>query len=475
MKNRQPNRLSSAANGAAVPHGLIERTRARAAGAISPRLGILQSVAFGAFLLALAPMSRAQDDVADSFNPGANHSVTAIVVQPDGKVIVGGGFTTLGGGGTGSTMRNYIGRLNADGTIDESFDPGANGGVLALALQSDGKILVGGAFTTLGGGGMGTVPRNNIGRLNADGSIDGSFNPGTNGLVNALAVQTDGKILVGGQFGQMGGVPHSNIGRLEADGTVDATFNPFVDGPVYTLALQADGQILVGGQFTFIGATRRNNIARVDSNGDLDPTFDPDATSIVLAIVVQGNQKIVLGGSFHSLQGGGTTILRNNIARINLDGSVDPSFDPGTDGNVLALALQQDQKILVGGLFDAMGGGTATTARCKIGRVNPNGTLDSDFDPGAGVGGSAVYVINRQTDGKILVGGAFFTLGGGFCGQADRRNIGRLSVAVATTGSRPLNISTRLDVLGGDSDLIGGFIITGTTPKQILLRAIGPS
>ena len=82
-----------------------------------------------------------------------------MAVQTDGKILLGGAFTTLGGGGTGTTTRNRIGRLNADGTLDTSFDPGANDSVYALAVQADGKIVVGGTFTTLGGGGTGTTAR----------------------------------------------------------------------------------------------------------------------------------------------------------------------------------------------------------------------------------------------------------------------------------------------------------------------------
>ena len=133
-------------------------------------------------VLAASAVARAQS-LDTSFNPGANGSVCALAVQPDGKILVGGDFTTLGGGGTGTTPRNRIGRLNADGSLDTSFNPGANGGVYALAVQPDGKILVGGDFTTLGGGGTGTTTRNCIGRLNADGSLDTSFNPGANGDV----------------------------------------------------------------------------------------------------------------------------------------------------------------------------------------------------------------------------------------------------------------------------------------------------
>ena len=126
------------------------------------------------------------------FNPGANASVTAVAVQPDGKILVGGNFTMLGGGGTGTTPRNFIGRLNADGLLDTSFNPGANDTVSAVVVQPDGKILVAGHFTMLGGGGTGTTPRNRIGRLNADGSLDESFNPAANYDVSALALQADG-------------------------------------------------------------------------------------------------------------------------------------------------------------------------------------------------------------------------------------------------------------------------------------------
>ena len=153
------------------------------------------------------------------FDPGANNSVLALAEQADGKILVGGFFTMLGGGGTGTTARSSIGRLNADGTLDTSFDPGAGSIVHTLAVQADGKILVGGVFTTLGGGGTGTTTRNRIGRLNADGTLDTSFDPGASSAVDALAVQADGKILAGGAFTMLGGggtgtTARNSIGRL---------------------------------------------------------------------------------------------------------------------------------------------------------------------------------------------------------------------------------------------------------------------
>ena len=372
-------------------------------------------------------------------NPGANLNVYAMAVQADGKILVAGGFTALGGG-TGTTARNRIGRLNPDGSLDADFNPGANDDVFTVAVQADGKILVGGEFTMLGGGGTGTTPRYRIGRLNPDGTIDATFDPGANGSVETLAVQPDGKVLVGGGFTALGGgtgmTPRSKIGRLYPDGSLDTAFDPGTNGLVSTFAVQPNGQILVGGWFTTLGGggsgmTPRSKIGRLHPDGTLDTTFDPGAgnpssNSGVMALAVQPDAKIVVGGLFTTMGGGGTgTTLRNDIGRLNADGSLDTTFDPGANGNVRAVAVQADGQILVGGEFTMLGGGgTGTTPRIKIGRLNPDGTLDTAFNPGANV---AVIALTVQPDGKVLVGGHFTTLGGGATGSTPRNFIGRLT------------------------------------------------
>jgi uncharacterized delta-60 repeat protein len=185
----------------------------------------------------LLPGAARAQSALDGFDPGANGKADAIAVQADGKILVGGDFTMLGGGGTGTTTRNRIGRLNADGTLDTSFDPGANTFVDAIAVQTDGKILVGGFFTMLGGG-TGTTQRNRIGRLNADGSLDTSFDPGANNNVFAIAVQADGKILAGGFFTMLGGggtgmTTRNQIGRLTN-----------TDAALQNLSVSSNGNIL---------------------------------------------------------------------------------------------------------------------------------------------------------------------------------------------------------------------------------------
>ena len=171
-------------------------------------------VACSIAILCCPVVARAQ--AVDGFDPGANQTVYTIAVQPDGKTVVGGNFTGLGGG-TGTTTRNRIGRLNVDGTVDASFNPGTNGPVHAVAVQPDGKILAGGNFTSVGGGTGMTTARSHIARFNADGTVDTSFNPGANVNVYALAVQPDGKILVGGNFSTLGAAaPASHAHRHRA-------------------------------------------------------------------------------------------------------------------------------------------------------------------------------------------------------------------------------------------------------------------
>src|SRR5437660_1440290 len=147
----------------------------------------------------------------DGFDPNANGPVEVVVVQPDGKILIGGGFTTLSPNGGPPVTRNRIARLNPDGTLDTAFDPNANDFVFSIAVQADGKILVGGCFTSIGG-----QTRNRIARLDPTTGLADSFDPNANILVTSLAVQADGKILAGGLFTSIGGQQRNLIARLDA-------------------------------------------------------------------------------------------------------------------------------------------------------------------------------------------------------------------------------------------------------------------
>src|SRR5205807_3193554 len=121
------------------------------------------------------------------------------------------------------------------------------------------------------------VTRNRIARLNPDGTLD-TFNPNANGTVYAMAVQADGRILLGGNFTSIGGQTRNNIVRLNSDGTLDA-FDPNANERVFSIAVQADGKILAGGFFTSIGGQPRNRIARLDPTTGLADSFVPNANS----------------------------------------------------------------------------------------------------------------------------------------------------------------------------------------------------
>jgi uncharacterized delta-60 repeat protein len=340
-----------------------------------------------------------------TFNPGtgANSYVETTAVQSDGKVIIGGDFTTYNG-----TAINCIARLNADGSLDASFNPGtgANHRVATTALQSDGKIIIGGGFSSYNG-----TARNCIARLNTDGSLDASFNPGTgaNGIVLTTALQSDGKIIIGGAFTTYNGTGRNRIARLNADGSLDATFNPGTgaDDWVYTTALQSDGKIIIGGDFTSYNGTGRNRVARLNADGSLDATFNPGtgANGLVRTTAVQSDGKIIIGGEFITYNG----TARNYIARLNANGSLDASFNPGTGANstIWTTTLQSDGKIVIGGEFITYNG----TVRNRIARLNADGSLDATFNPGTGTN-NIVRTTAVQSDGKIIIGGQFTSYNG---------------------------------------------------------------
>lgn len=337
-------------------------------------------------------------DTSFSVGGGANGVVEAIIVQPDGKVLIGGNFTTVNG-----VARNHLARLNSDGTLDISFDPGGltDGEVRAMALQADGKVVFGGSFINYN-----SISRNNIARANSDGTVDLSFDPGngTDNSVNSIAVQADGKIVLGGAFTSYDGLQRNHIVRITASGANDVSFNPGTgtDNDMNAVAIQTDGKLLIAGLWTSYNGTTKNYIARLNGTGSLDLSFlyPTGANKGVYAIAVQGDGKILIGGVFNVYNGA----TRSGVARLKTDGTLDSTFVTGAGTNlpVYAIALQADGKILIGGSFTSYNG----NVRNHLARLNADGSLDPSFNTGNGAD-STVYSIRLQLDGKILIGGAF--------------------------------------------------------------------
>jgi len=215
---------------------------------------------------------------------GFNNSAVAIAIQSDAYIVVGGLFTSYNG-----TTQNRITRAREFGGRDAGFTIGTgfNNAVRAVGIQSDGRILVGGNFTTYNG-----TTQNYITRLNSDGTRDTSFTIGTgfDGTLNTIAIQSDGKILVGGYFTSYNGTTQNYITRLNSDGTRDTSFTigtGFNIG-VQTIAIQSDGKILVGGNFTTYNGTTQNYITRLNSDGTRDTSFTIGTgfDSVVYAIAI---------------------------------------------------------------------------------------------------------------------------------------------------------------------------------------------
>ncbi len=165
--------------------------------------------------------------------------------------------------------------LAQSGGVDGNFKPGFDNEVFTVRIQPDGKVLASGFFTKVG-----NANRRGIARLNADGSVDTTFNPAgtssTNGLphtCDTCAVQTDGRVILGGRFTTVNNVARGYLARLNSDGSLDTNFLPIVEAPfsvppvVVALAIQLDGKILIGGEFNAVNGTPRNYIARVNPNG----------------------------------------------------------------------------------------------------------------------------------------------------------------------------------------------------------------
>jgi uncharacterized delta-60 repeat protein len=289
---------------------------------------------------------------------GFRSEVFAVVVQSDHEILVGGNFSLVNGAARGS-----IARLNTDGTLDSGFMnglAGISGAVRSIALQADGKILVGGDFSTVNG-----TARDDIARLNTNGSLDTNFQtflPSFGNDTQSVAVQEDGKVLMGGFFSTVNGVVQNSVARFNTNGSLDTNFvgltSQSLVGP---LAVQADGKVLIAGFFSSINGQPRNGIARLNTNGSLDAGFLNGLTGAnggVRSLAVQSDGKILIGGDFSTVNG----IIRRGIARLNANGSLDTNFLQGLAGmggfqaTIAAVTVQNDGGVLVGGSFTSIHG-----------------------------------------------------------------------------------------------------------------------
>jgi len=392
------------------------------------------------------------DYPAGNIAPGANRTVYAVAAQTDGKVVIGGSFTSLDGNPV-----NRIARMTTGGWPDTDFNTGsgANNTVTSVLIDSNQRVVMGGLFTSVNG-----VNRYHVARLNADGSLDTDFKPGlgANGIVWAMTLQNDGKIVLAGDFTSYNGTNRNHVARINSDGSLDTTFDPGVgpNGTVLAVASETDGKVVIGGDFSSISGVSMASIARLTTLGAVDSTFNIGSGGIdgpVYSLMEQSDGKVILGGSFSTVN----YLSRNNIARLKTNGNIDNTFDPGagTDGAVYALALQSDGKILAGGLFTQFN----QTRRVGFVRLFASGSVDTSFmdtayNQFAGIPNhyanplaydesdmasaqntrNSVLSMSVLPSGNIMIGGQFARVGGGMT-RDDIRT--QLNVARIIGGSTP--------------------------------------
>jgi uncharacterized delta-60 repeat protein len=476
--------------------------------AIQPDGKILVSGSFSAGSIVRLNSDGARDT---SFQAPGNLGVLiqTIAVQTDGKVLIGG---------TAEAPFDALARLNADGSLDNSFNAeypasGTGSSVHRLILLADGRILAGGSYESANGDFYHVV------RFTASGSLDSSFtlrrSVGGNGFPEAFGMgrSSDGRIVIAGDFYSVEGSTNKRVVRFEGDGTVDSGFAVSLEGPgrVEAIARQADGKLLAAGEFKYVNGQPRTNVIRLDAGGSLDPSFAPAiGESTVTAIAPQPDGKTVIGGSFLPIQGAGPV----SVARLNSDGSRDSSFASNLQSPavVRSLILQPDGKLLAGGFFYsddfattrglvrlnsngtrdnsfvdtpgtsqvndlarttdgkfyAAGSFASYGGRARIARLNPDGSVDTTFNPGTGAN-SAVNSVAIQPDGKILIGGTFTSFNSTPVGRVARLNPNGSIDTSFVSGTGFDGTVSDIAVLPNGEILVGGLFTAynGTTRSRL--------
>lgn len=338
---------------------------------------------------------------------GFDETVRTLFLQSDQNLIVGGDYLSLNG-----IPSPYLTRLKPDGSIDETFNTsiGFNGKIYASYIQPDGKIIVGGSFTTFNG-----VSSGRLVRLNVDGSYDPTFNSlvgATTGIIYDICPQTDGKIIITGSFTKYNNVTVNRIARILTNGDLDPTFirGSGSTSLITNARVLLDGKILITGNFTSFNGIPSNRMTRLLPDGRVDMSFDIGAgfNNDVNAISIQEDGKIILGGKFTSYNEN----VVGRIVRINEDGTVDNSFTTGSGFSgdaVLIIKTDTFGNIMVGGSFTGFYNGREVNRVCLL---NPDGSLKNDFDIGSGPGSSSVFALAYDLKDSWYIGGSFSVFDG---------------------------------------------------------------
>src|SRR5215813_3538868 len=271
------------------------------------------------------------------------------ILRFGGSIYVGGAFTTV---------RLYTGHgvaLNVNTGEEDSDFPRVNGSVSVVLPDGANGWYIGGQFDHVG-----TVARNGLAHINADKTVDTTWDPHPSDSAVVRAMFISGSTLyIAGSFSSVGGQTHKNIAAVNISTGLPTSWAPDCNGPVRAIVVPGNGKVYVGGAFQqnvppadpnvpTCGGQVRNHIAALDASTGLATSWDSNANFDVRVLVLSPNSnKLYVGGNFTNI--GGQS--RNHIAEIDLDDGTATSWKPNIDLQVLALKVSGNI-VYVGGTFN---------------------------------------------------------------------------------------------------------------------------
>ena len=394
------------------------------------------SCMLGPMLLSLATTGIAQQTAVDGFVPQANLPVRALALQDDGKIVVGGDFSTMN-----FQSFNRLARLHPDGNLDTGFfSPLNSGSVRSVLVEDDGDLVIGGNGLVLNE----IIVAGALARMSSNGNTDVTFTPLLNGTVHVVISDGEGGYFVGGEF-NLGGTPaRRNVARVTAGGAIDPNWIGTVSAPVFALARDIQGRLYVGRGTNVFEPGTVSHLQRLLRNGAPDARYNVHVDGPVHALLREPNGHLVIGGDFNTVNG----VTRPGTARLTRHGVLDAQFNTFTTPGVRALARSAGGVLTVGGSFDhdesprlLRKDGTASVDR-----------LPKNQTPGAD---APVLALLQLPDGSVVVGGEFSMVG-----DAPRGRLARID------DRRHLDNTLSATLVGGDlmtamQSVVGNLIVSG--------------